>query len=366
MNNITEQQDSQLFQKNMMASFIQIAALVVLVSYCVIIVGPFVGLVIWGIVTAVAIYPVHLKLASLLGGRKKMAATIIVIAGVVLVLYPGWLMVKSTLVSIMGFVADVRAGTIVVPPPNESVADWPLVGEKLYAIWVSAAHNIEATLAEFQPQLQQLAETMVRRVGSTLIGMLQIAASVVIAGVTLMYAKSGYGLSSSIAEKLVPGRGQQLADISVSTIRSVTNGVLGVAMIQAVLLGAGFAVMGVPHPGLLAAVVLITAIMQIPALLIALPVIVWVFSVAEPVPATIFTVYTLLAAASDNVLKPILLGRGVDLPALVVLIGAIGGMIAYGIIGLFLGAVILGLAYTLGKSWLDASDSKTADAAENE
>jgi len=365
MNNMTEQQDSQVFQKNMMASFIQIAALVVLVSACVAIVGPFAGLVVWGVVTAVAVYPLHLKISSWLGGRQKLSATLIALAGVLLVLYPGWLMVKSTLVSALGFAADVQAGTIVVPPPNESVADWPLVGEKLYALWVSAAHNIEATLAEFQPQLRQIAETLVRRVSSAVLGMLQIAASVIIGAVSLMYAKSGYGLSSRIAEKFLPGRGQQLTDISVSTIRSVTNGVLGVAVIQAVLLGIGFAVMDVPHAGLLAAIVLIIAIVQIPALLVVLPIVIWVFSVAEPVPATIFAVYSLIAAASDNVLKPILLGRGVDLPALIVLVGAIGGMISYGIIGLFLGAVILGLAYTIATSWLQATGNHTADSAED-
>ena len=248
MNNTTDQEGSQQFQKNMMASFIQISALVILVSYCVIIVGPFVGLVIWGVVTAVAIFPLHLKLSSWLGGRQKLAATLIVIAGVVLVLYPGWLMVKSTLVSVMSFAADVQAGTLDIPPPNESVKNWPLIGEKLYEAWVNAADNVEATLAEFQPQLRQVTETLVRRVSSAVLGMLQIAASVIIAGVSLMYAKSGYGLSSRIAEKLLPGRGQQLTDLSISTIRSVTNGVLGVAMIQAVLLGIGFVLIGAPHP----------------------------------------------------------------------------------------------------------------------
>ena len=365
MNNLTEHDDGHLFRKNMMASFIQIAALVVLVGYCVIIVGPFAGLVIWGVVMAVAIFPLHQKLSSLLGGRQKVAATLIVLAGIVLVLYPGWLMVKSMVVSMTGFAADVRAGTIVVPPPNESVADWPLIGERLYTTWVSAAQNIEKTLVEFQPQLRQLAETMVRRVGATMLGMLQFAASVIIAGVSLMYARSGYGLSNAIAERLMPGHGQRLTDLSVATIRSVTNGVLGVAFIQAVLLGVGFAVMGVPHAGLLAAIVLIVAIVQIPALLVVAPVVVWVFSIAAPVPATIFAVYSLLAAASDNVLKPILLGRGVDLPALVVLIGAIGGMIAYGIIGLFLGAVMLGLGYSIGVTWLEATGKMPTEPAED-
>ena len=186
-----------------------------------------------------------------------------------------------------------------------------------------------------------------------------------IAGAALMYAKNGHSLSSSIAEKIVPGRGKDLTNMSIATIRSVTNGVLGVAIIQAVLLGIGFAVIGVPHAGLLAFVVLITAIIQIPALLIVLPVVVWVFSVTDPVPATIFAVYSLAAAASDNVLKPILLGRGVDLPALVVLIGAIGGMIAYGIIGLFLGAVLLGLGYTIAKAWLQVPGEATTDPDEN-
>ena len=365
MNSLTEHDESQLFRKNMMASFVQIAALVVLVGYCVIIVGPFAGLVIWGVVMAVAIYPLHLKIASLLGDRQKLAATLLVLAGIVLVLYPGWLMVKSMIVSVTGFAAEVRAGTIAIPPPNESVAGWPLIGERLYATWVSAAQNLEETLREFQPQLRDLVEWLARKVGSTMIGMLQVTASLIIAGVTLMYAKSGYSLTNRIAERLAPGHGQALTDISIATIRSVTNGVLGVAVIQAVLLGIGFGIMGVPHAGLLTVVVLIIAIIQVPALVLVAPVVIWVFSVAAPLPATLFAVYSLLAAASDNVLKPILLGRGVNLPALVVLIGALGGMIAYGIIGLFLGAVILGLGYTIGTKWLEGSGEKAADGAEN-
>ena len=351
MSDLTEQGGNQLFRDNMMASFIQIAALVVLVSYCVVIVGPFAGLVIWGVVTAVALYPVFLKLSSLLRGNQKIAATLIVIAGLVLVLVPGWMMIKSSIISVMGFAADIQSGNVAVPPPNESVADWPLVGERLYAAWVSAAQNIEKTLIQFEPQLRELAEWSLRKIGSTLSGMLQIAASTIIAGVAMMYAKSGHGLSSAIAEKIVPGSGEKLTNLSIATIRSVTNGVLGVAVIQAVLLGIGFYFMGVPHGGLLAIAVLITAI--------------WTFSVAGPVAATLFAVYSLLAAASDNVLKPMLLGRGVDLPALVVLIGAIGGMIAYGIIGLFLGAVILGLGYTIGNAWLLGPGDSAPETADN-
>lgn len=364
MNASSEQQSGQQFQGSPITTFIQIAALIALVAYCLIIVGPFASLVIWGVVMAVAVYPVHLKLSSMLGGRQKIAATLIVIIGLALVLIPGWLMVKSTVMSVTEFSDNAQAGTVHIPPPNESVADWPLIGERLYADWSKAAANVDETLDQFQPQIKEFAQSLVRKIGTMMVGMLQIAVATIIAGVTLMYADSGYKLTQSIANKIVPNRGKTITDLSVSTIRSVTNGVLGVAVIQAVLLGVGFAVMDVPHAGLLAAIVLVVAIIQLPALLIALPVIVWTYSVAEPVPATIFAVYSIVAAASDNVLKPLLLGRGVDLPALVVLVGAIGGMITYGIVGLFLGAVILGIGYSIGKAWLDGEDEVPAETAE--
>jgi predicted PurR-regulated permease PerM len=265
-------------------------------------------------------------------------------------------MTKSAILSIMSFATELRAGNIEVPPPSESVAGWPLIGEPLYAAWAGAASNLEATLNQFQPQLREVGAWFARTIGSAAIGILQVAASVIIAGVVMLYAKDGYALSCAIAEKITPNRGQHLTDISIATIRSVTNGVIGVGVIQGVLAGIGFFVMGLPHAGLLAAIVLITSIIQVPAVVIIAPIVVWVFSFAAPVPATIFAIYMLFAALSDNVLKPLLLGRGVDLPAIVVLFGALGGMVAYGIIGLFLGAVILGLGYTIISDWLRAPD----------
>lgn len=355
--------DGQAFQKNMMASFVQIAALVILVSYCVIIISPFAGLAIWGVVMAVAIYPFFLKVSGVLGGRQKLAATLFIVFGLAVVLVPGWAMTESAIQSIISFSTELKAGNISVPPPSDSVSTWPLIGERLYTVWVAAAGNLEATLNEFQPQLREVGAWLARTIGSTALGVLQIAASVIIAGVVMLYAQSGYSLSCSIAEKISSGRGRHLTDISVATIRSVTNGVIGVGVIQGILAGIGFFVMGLPHAGLLAAVVLITSIIQIPALVIIAPIVVWVFSFASPLPATIFAIYMLFAALSDNVLKPLLLGRGVDLPAIIVLFGALGGMVAYGVIGLFLGAVILGLGYTIISQWLQTSDG--ADMAES-
>jgi len=366
MQNPMNAADNATFQRNMMTSFIQISALVVLVSYCLAIVGPFVSLVVWGLVLAVAIFPLHLKLASALGGNEKLAATAIILIGLIIVVLPGWIMTESVISSIMAFAAQAKSGTLQIAPPAESVADWPLIGERVYAVWSSAATNLEETLKSLDPSPREASMWLVGKIGSLAAGILQIAASIVIAGIATLYAKNSYKLSCAIATRISPNRGTHLTDVSIATIRSVTNGVLGVAVIQAVLAGIGLMVMGVPHGGIIAAVVLITAIIQIPALLILGPVVFWVFSFAAPIPATIFAVYMLVVALSDNVLKPILLGRGVDLPAAIVLIGAIGGMIQYGVVGLFLGAVILGLGYTIISDWIKSADdsSSAADASE--
>lgn len=348
--------DDQAFQKNMMASFVQIATLVIIVSYCVIIVSPFAGLAIWGIVMAVAVYPLFLKAAAALGGRRKLTAALFIIVGLAIVLVPGWTMTKSAITSVTSFSAEVKAGTARIPPPSDSVAEWPLVGEKLHGVWSDAASNLEETMDEFRPQVREISERLVRTIGSTVLGMLQVAASVIIAGVAMLYASSGYALCCSIAGRIAPTRGKHLTDLSIATIRSVTNGVIGVGVIQGALAGVGFFAMGIPHAGLLTAIVLITSIIQVPALLIIAPIVVWVFSFAAGVPATIFAIYMLFVALSDNVLKPILLGRGVDLPAIIVLFGALGGMFAYGIIGLFLGAVILGLGFTIISDWLQVAE----------
>ena len=147
--------------------------------------------------------------------------------------------------------------------------------------------------------------------------------------------------------------GGEWAPLAVATVRSVLKGVIGVAVIQAVLVGIGFAVMGIPGTPVWTALVLFLAIAQLPALLVVLPIIAYAFSAYDTTPAVIFTVWSLLAGASDNILKPMLMGRGVDIPMPVILIGAIGGMIAAGIMGLFAGAVILSILYKLFTLWLE-------------
>jgi predicted PurR-regulated permease PerM len=249
-----------------------------------------------------------------------------------------------------------QEGSVKISPPNESVAGWPIIGEKVYGAWSEAAVNLEATLNKYQPQLAAFSQGIVKFAGSMAISVLQFIFSVIIAGVFLVSAESGYRTGTNIMTSLVGDRGKDLLDLSIETIRSVAKGVLGVAVIQAALSAIGLGIMGIPAAGLWAGVVLVLAIIQLPPLIVLGPIAVYVFSVADPVPATIFAVYAFIVSISDSFLKPMFLGRGMEIPMLVILLGAIGGAILSGIIGLFLGAVVLALGYEILKAWMETDE----------
>ncbi len=366
MNDVERLANEEAFSRNAMSAFLRIAALVLLVSYCLTVVGPFLGIALWGILISIAVYPLHIKLTSLIGNNKKLSATIVTLVGLLVLWVPGWLVADSTISTATHLAGEVKSGSLAIPQPSSSVAEWPVIGERVFEIWSKGATGLQDLSAQYRPQLIQVGEWLLKSAGTLFIGLLQFTASIIIAGVCLMYARSSYETAQAVCNRIAPGQGKHLTDLAISTIRSVTNGVLGVAAIQAALAGLGFAVAGVPAAGMFAVVILVVGIVQVPALLIMLPLIIWVFSYADPLTATVFAVYSILVALSDNVLKPILLGRGVDLPVLVVLLGAIGGMLSFGVIGLFLGAVILGLGYRIIFDWIWQQPPESDSAQDNQ
>ncbi|MGB5165734.1 MAG: AI-2E family transporter [Woeseiaceae bacterium] len=342
------------FLANAMASFIRIGAVLLLLLWCFEIVRPFVGIVVWGMIIATALYPLHRSLTEKLNGREKTSAAILALIAISIIVLPGWLLGDSTVSALKYLAAELQSPAVEVPPPNESVASWPLIGERVYEIWSHAAMNLEETLNEFKPELQQLGQKALGMASGVVIGALQLIVATIIAGVLLTRAQVGHRVTLKIATKLAgTADGEKLANLSINTIRAVVKGVLGVAVIQAILSAIGFVAIGVPGAGLWAGAVLVVAIAQLPLFLVLGPIAVWVFSVSDPVPATIFLVYSLLIGFSDAFLKPILLGRGVATPVLVIMIGAIGGAISQGIVGLFLGAVVLVLGYELLTAWME-------------
>lgn len=357
------------FQENAMGAAIKIGAVFLIIVLCFQIVRPFISLVAWGLIIAVALYPAHLKLSATLGGRQKLAAAIFVLAGLAILIVPAINLADSSIESLKALSNDLNDGSIRIPPPDPSVAEWPLIGEQVHKIWAGLALNVEATLNQFESQLRAIGKWLLRFIGSSALGILQFVISIIIAGVFLVNAESGYRLAKNIARSLSEEFGDDMTNMSVATIRSVAKGVLGVALIQATLAGIGLVVMDVPVAALWTLLVLILAIIQLPPILILGPIAIWVFSVADTTPATIFAVYAFIVSSSDAVLKPMLLGRGMDIPMLVILLGAIGGAMLSGIIGLFTGSVALAVGYKLLVAWMateEAEDTSASSAGEVE
>ncbi|MDH4107392.1 MAG: AI-2E family transporter [Gammaproteobacteria bacterium] len=355
----------QGFQANAMASFLRIGAILLLITICYQIVEPFVSIVAWAMIISVSVHPLYRRLAARLGGREKLAAVVLVLCGSAILLVPCWLLADSTISGLRGLAGQFQQGRLQIPPPAESVAEWPLVGDRLYSLWSLAATSLQDLFGLLAPKLQGLGQRALGAAGGAALVVVQFLFSIVIAGALLPGADGAYRTASAAAVNLLGGeRGTAVAQLVIDTIRSVTKGVLGVALIQAVLAGIGLVVMDVPAAGLWTFAVLLFAIVQLPALIVLGPIAVWVFSVGDPVPATIFAVYALLVSISDSVLKPLLLGRGLDVPMLVILVGAIGGALWAGIIGLFVGSVALALGYNILSAWIGSSTTASSVSAD--
>ena len=358
MINSNEALTESVLRRLLTDTLIRLGILAFLVYTCVVVFAPFTGLMLWALILAVALYPLHLKLAGKLGGKPGWSATVIVLAGLLVIGGPTLMIAESFTIHIYGGYSKFASGQQLIPTPSESVAEWPLVGEEVYAAWSGAAENLPAFTEGVRPQLVEFSKKVLRIAASTVGGALVFLTSLIIAGIMMAYGESGRRAIGNIYERFAgPVKGPRLYKLSAATVRSVATGVIGVAFIQSLLLGLGFIFAGVPGAGVLAIVVLLLGIVQLPAALVSLPVIIylWVGGDASTTSNIIFSVYLVIAGMADNVLKPLLLGRGVDVPMPIVLFGALGGMLSAGIIGLFIGATLLSVGYQLFIEWVAES-----------
>lgn len=324
-------------------------ALVLYVTY--LIAKPFIGIVVWGIIIAVALSPVINSLEKRFANRKKIiiALTVGVIAALIV---PTYMLSGSVIEASSSISEAVKEGGITVPPPTENVKEWPLIGKKAYAFWDAASHNLKTALTPYAEQIKSLAKKTVSLLTSGLGTIFMFIGSMIIAAVFLIGSESSVKFYNDILRRLIGDKGEEWATLSALTVRSVVMGVLGVAVIQAFFAMIGLVFMDVPLAIVWAIAIMFLTIIQVPALLVIGPIIAYVFSQGSGTTEIVFAVYMILVGASDGVLKPILMGRGVDIPMLVILIGAIGGMMLMGMIGLFIGAVIFALAYKLFELWI--------------
>ena len=355
--------DEKTILKNALEATIRIGLLILLAAWCFTIVKPFMIPLAWGVIIAVAAYPGYLRLRRYLRGHGNTAAAIIVVLSLLLIITPA-VMLSSTLVGSAQTLADgFQQGTITVPPPPERVKTWPMIGQQLHTFWAQASENLAATLSKIAPQLRTMGSWLLSAAAGVGFGILQFIIAIFIAGFLLAGSEAGAKAAHAIASRLAGAKGARFARLAESTVRSVTKGILGVALIQSLLAGVGFMVMGIPAAGLWALLCLLLSVIQIGVLPVILPMVLYVFSTAEPTPAFIFLVWSIFITLVDNILKPIMLGRGVEVPMAVIFVGAIGGFISSGIIGLFVGAVVLVLGYTLFITWLDELPDKQDNPA---
>lgn len=336
---------------------IRLGILLGLVAWCFQILQPFSGVLLWGMILALAVNPMFESLSMRLGNRPKWAATILGLCGLTIIILPSWLFIDSMIGGVLQLKASLETGAVSIPPPTEQVAGWPLIGPQAFEIWTLASQNLGAFISKYQGQITEIAGSLVERVMSAGGSVLQFFLAMIIAGILLVTEGKGQFVHKFFS-RLVGAQANEFMIVTQKTVQSVTKGVLGVAFIQATLVGLGLLFAGVPHAGLWTLIVLILALLQLPAGIVVIPVIFYLFSVDNPLLAAIWSVYLLLAGLSDNVLKPVLLGRSAPVPMVVIFLGVIGGFMLSGFIGLFTGAIILSLGYKLFLSWLEDGNGK--------
>jgi predicted PurR-regulated permease PerM len=330
---------------------IDIGLVILLVAACFLVLRPFLPLIAWGIIVAIAIYPRYLQLQLVLGGRGVLAAVLITLLLLALFNVPVVLLAGTLIDGIQTLAARLKDGTPIIPPPPSGIETWPFVGVPLKSAWSLASTNITAALRSFAPQIKLIVPGLLSASAGIGLTLLQFALSIIIAGALLANSRGAAGAVHSLADRIFGDKGLEFEQLVGSTIRSVTIGILGVALIQAVLAALGFLVAGLPGAGLWAVVFLVAALLQV-GTLVLIPAVIYVFATSSATKAVIFLVWCLIVALVDNTIKPLLLGRGVAVPIAVVFLGAIGGFVAMGLIGLFVGAIVLSVGYKLFIAWL--------------
>jgi predicted PurR-regulated permease PerM len=349
------QQSEQVFLGRVTSGTIRVVLLAAWIVWCLQIVLPFVIPILWGAIIATAVFPLVRRLSP---KRPTLGGVCFGVLGITLIIVPSWLFLSSVGEFAVGVGREWTQGKLEIPPPRPEVAEWPLIGKRLYALWTELVAAPASVVENYLPQLRQIGRWLMQSLGSLTLGVLESLFAIAVASAFIAKADATERALVPVAERIAPEYGQPLLELAKDTVRGVAKGVLGVAFLQAVLAWIGMKVAGVPAAGAWALLVLIVAVAQLPSILILGPVTVWLFMSSSTTTAVVFLVWSIIVGLIDNVVKPLVLGRGSRAPTLVIVVGAIGGMISYGIIGLFVGAVVLAVGYQLFAAWVKVSEAR--------
>jgi predicted PurR-regulated permease PerM len=332
--------------------FVRLGLVFLLVVMCFEIIRPFALPVAWGIIIAIGAHPAYRKIRKLVGELDKVAAVVFTLLMLVVIMVPIGLLTESLVSGAHTLVLHLQGDTFVIPAPPQHVQEWPLIGKPIYTFWMLASQDLAAAARKVGPQIKTFAGAVMATAAGVGLGIVYFIAAVIIAGVLLAKTQALTKSSLAVAQRFVGARAQEFLNLVESTVRNVFRGILAVAAIQATMAGIGFLLAGVPAAGLWAFIALMLSVIQIGPALVVIPLIIYVFSTSNGLTATLFLIWNVLVLISDNFLKPLLMGRGAKVPVLVIFLGAIGGFISMGIIGLFVGSIILAVGYELSRAWI--------------
>lgn len=331
---------------------IKIGCLAILFYWSLLLVQPFLTIIVWSVILVVVLYPFFDWTVRTLRLRQGLAALLITIVSLLVVLGPATWLGISLIESLRYIFEQFNSSAITLPLPSDSIKEWPLIGEWLYESWYLASTNLKGALVELSPHLKTIGSTLLKVAGSTGINTLQFLTAVAISGFLFPSGRSLVESFKAISQRIVSKRGEEFVDLAGATIRNIARGVIGISLLQALLAGIGFIVAGVPAAGLFSFLVLLLGIIQIGASVVLAPLIIWAWFTMDTTAALIFSVYMVPVGLLDNILRPIVLAHGLKTPMPVTFIGVIGGILAHGMIGLFIGPIVLAIAWELVMAWI--------------
>jgi predicted PurR-regulated permease PerM len=333
-----------------------------LIAACFWILRPFVPAIIWATTLVVATWPLMERVQHRLWNRRGFAVAVMTLALLLVFIVPFWLAITTiteNFEKILGWATAMQ--NFKLPPPPEWLGAVPLFGDKATEFWDSvAASGVEPLVARAAPYAGDAAAWFVAALGGLGIVLVQFLLTVLIAAIMYAGGERAAAAARNFGHRLAGVRGEQSVLLAGQAIRSVALGVVVTALAQSVLGGIGIAIAGVPFAAVLTAVMFMLCIAQLGPLPVLVPVVIWLYWSGSKGWGTFLLVWTVVVGSLDSLLRPILIRKGAHLPLVLLLAGVIGGLIAFGLVGIFLGPVVLGVGYTLLQSWM-AEDFVSAE-----
>lgn len=329
------------------------------------IVEPFLGAAVWAVMIVVATWPFMRSLERSLGGRRWAAVSAMLLLLLVLIFVP-LLAALATVLSHLDDIARWAKGLqeFKLPPAPAWLAGVPFIGERAAQLWSqTAAAGLEPLTAQASPYAREIVRWFATKIGTIGALLLQFVVTVIAAGVLYFRGERAADYALRFGARLAGERGEAAVVLSGQAIRGVALGVVVTALLQALIAGFGLAVAGVPFTALLTAGIFLLAVAQVGALPVLVPIVIWLYWSGSAGWATFLLVITIITAFADNIVRPILIRRGADLPLLLIFVGVVGGLIGFGLVGIFVGPVILAVSYTLLRAWLGMDEARKGPLA---